>query len=197
VTHPLTPTRRIGQVISVSMTPTPTVEVQLGGDTTTTVFAPFLDSYPPNVGDYVVVLENQGDHVVLGSVGSSGMAFDAIGPGSNTDCTGSLTTIVNLAVNVVSGRKYRVAGFAIGTQVTVAGRAVVRILAGGSEIGPSVRPIDQLNAAVNETIGGYAAWRYTATSTASITFSMAGNASSGAFRVLANASQITVEDNGF
>ena len=196
MTHPLTATRRIGQVISADMTPTPTVEVQIGGDTTQTVFVPFLDSYPPNVGDYVTLLENQGDYVALGSLGSSSAAFDAIGPGSTTDCTTG-QTIVNLAVNVVSGRKYRVGGYVLGTQVTVAGRATVKLLAGGSEMGPSVRPIDQLNTSLNEVISGYAAWRYAAVSTASVTFSMFGNASSGAFRVAANGCQITVEDNGF
>jgi len=190
----LTPTKRSGQVISVLMTPTPTVEVQVGADTTVTHFAPFLDSYAPQVGDYVELLENQGAYVVLGSRGSP-VAFSAIGPGSTTDCTTG-QTIVSLAVNVTSGRTYMVGGYVLGAQITVAGRPTVSIRAGGSEIGPSVRPIDRLNTTIGEVITGYAAYRYLATSTASLTFSMLGSASSGAFRVAANASQITVEDNG-
>jgi hypothetical protein len=59
--------RRQGQVISISPTPTPTVEVTIGGDPSVTVFVPYLDSYVPTVNDYVMLLEDDGDYLCLGS----------------------------------------------------------------------------------------------------------------------------------
>jgi hypothetical protein len=66
VSHPLTATRRTGQVISISAGPPPRVEVQVGGDTTVTAFVPYLDSYFPTVNDYVILLGTQGDYIVVG-----------------------------------------------------------------------------------------------------------------------------------
>lgn len=60
--------RAQGQVISISPTPTPTVEVQVAADPSVTVFIPYLDSYvDPTIGDYVMLLEDQGDYLCLGS----------------------------------------------------------------------------------------------------------------------------------
>ena len=192
----LTPTKRSGQVISVLMTPTPTVEIQVGGDTTVSHFAPFVDSYAPNVGDYVELLENQGAYVVLGSKGSSLAVVDATGPGTQTDYTNPGATVVSVTVPVINGRKYRVGGYIFGTQVTVSGGTAVKIFAGGADIGPSVRLVSR-TLAISEQGIGYAAWRYLATSTASVAFSLFASTTAGAFRVSANAAQITVEDNGF
>lgn len=69
MTTPLTAFRRLGIVQALVAGPPPRVTVTLGGDEDTThvVDAPYLDSYTPVVGDVVVILANQGGHLVLGS----------------------------------------------------------------------------------------------------------------------------------
>jgi hypothetical protein len=67
--HPLTAVRRMGIVVAVSAT-AGFATIVLGGedisDTTKWVDAPCLNGYLPTVGDSVVVLSNQGDHLILG-----------------------------------------------------------------------------------------------------------------------------------
>lgn len=66
--------RRAGTVTAVNTGPPATVTITLGGDTTTTYDAPYLESYRPVVGDTVAVLSSQGAHLVLGHVGAPGHA---------------------------------------------------------------------------------------------------------------------------
>jgi len=71
--HPLTGIRRIGIVNSAALGPPPTVNVSVGGDTGNPMDLPYVGSYYPSVGDQVVVLEVDGDRIVLGAVITDGL----------------------------------------------------------------------------------------------------------------------------
>lgn len=66
--HPLTAIRRQGIVVDLTNVATFSIGVNIGGDTTTVVPCTFLDNYFPVLNDVVYLLENQGDHIVIGSV---------------------------------------------------------------------------------------------------------------------------------
>lgn len=69
--HPLTGIRRTGIVNSID-NPSDnftTVGVFIGGDDTKEVQCSYLYSYIPVVGDNVLLLQNQGDFIVLGAIG--------------------------------------------------------------------------------------------------------------------------------
>jgi hypothetical protein len=85
--------RRQGQVISISLTPTPTVEVTVAADPSVTVFVPFLDSYTPAVNDYVVLLEADGDYLCLGS--ATGAASAGVTYTPTWRSTGTQPTVGN------------------------------------------------------------------------------------------------------
>lgn len=81
------PSMRLGTVTALVAGPPPRVTIGIGGDITSTVDAPYLDSYTPAVGDVVQVLTNQGAPLVLGTA--------ALGParigGRNDSDVGSIT----------------------------------------------------------------------------------------------------------
>lgn len=191
--HPLTPTRRIGQVISISWTPAPTVEVAIGGDTSTTVFVPFLDSYAPAVNDYVALLGTQGDYVCIGRIATGPRVTVVTAPSATTDYTTVGVTACSVAVNVLSGRNYLVVGTYLGGWITSTGSFTFQIRAAGVEL---ARNAPSVSYAVSAVTGGGVSAVYTATSTTSVTFTSSGISSGGALRSTANQWQLSIIDEG-
>lgn len=68
--HPLNAIRRMGIVNSLSLGPPPTVNVTPGGDTANPIDVPYLGS-APSVGDVVVMLSVDGDHIVVGTIATT------------------------------------------------------------------------------------------------------------------------------
>jgi len=158
-----------------------------------------------NLGDFVI--SQDGAVYVCTTAGSPGtwksaadkaprgMVGSVTGPASQTDAT-SLTAVLNLAVTLVAGRRYRAAGFALITQVTNAGAAQVTLGDSASLLPANVvRPI-YVSLTANAVAAGSAFWTFVAASSGSVTFSLYGNSSAAACRFGANQSQLIVEDLG-
>jgi hypothetical protein len=200
--HPLTPRRRAVQIISVSMTPTPTVEIQVGADPTVTTFAPFLESYQPTVGDYATALENQGDYIVIGraSVGepryfeerswsgkttTSGVTYDATDlqvTNKLIGATGWSGATWTPPVDGVYQISMAVPGLGIGNAQTTFGRVLLAGVTGG-ETGAAVAGI------TNNANPGIFIQRWLFTS-ANLTVSLVQ--SSGGNKALTNADYISI-----
>ena len=88
--HPLTARRRQGVVVDVAGAPT-SINVNIGGDTTTLVPCAYLTDYPPEVGDTVLLLENGGDFVVVGALAGLSPAGRGL-VGRNASSTAASTT---------------------------------------------------------------------------------------------------------
>lgn len=119
-----------------------------------------------------------------------GIIATATGPGATTDCGATLTTLASITVPVLSGRRYRITGTAIGTQLTAAGaqaRFIVTVVTGHNNIAY------RTTLPLNEAVGGTGVFFYTATSTTSVTFALQGSTNTGALRVSAGNTQITAE----
>jgi hypothetical protein len=96
--HPLTGIRRMGIVNSAVTGATPTVNVTVGGDAANPVDLPYLPSYTPSVNDQVVILEVDGDRVVLGAVKTDGagdrhVKMSAQNPNTTTPGSGTATWV--------------------------------------------------------------------------------------------------------
>ena len=121
--HPLTPTRR--QATVVDIVDSLGVGVVLGGDdpadTSKWVYASYLASYPPAVGDTVITLSHEGDHFVLGAPSwvGSGQLVGLSTTNSTVDApSGTKTTVQTATATVVAGRCYLVHCYMFGVQVT-------------------------------------------------------------------------------
>jgi microcystin-dependent protein len=77
--NPLIAIRRFAVVNSISAGPPPTVNISIGGDISTSQNVPYLASYSPTIGDYVLSLEVGGDHVVVGVVATSAGGSSPVG----------------------------------------------------------------------------------------------------------------------
>jgi hypothetical protein len=74
--HPLSALRRTGVVTGVANVPI-TVQVGLGGDVANPQEIPYIiDAYTPVVGDTVLIISVDGDHIVIG--GTSGTSVGAL-----------------------------------------------------------------------------------------------------------------------
>jgi len=203
--HPLTPTKRVGQVISISASPTPTVEVAIGGDTSVTVFAPYADSYYPVVGDYVILFGNQGDWFVAGKpytgTGRTGFLGSATNAGT-VDVVTTNATVATVTVNVVNTRWYEINGYVLGSQVTNPGVILLKIVDGttfgGTELTrlPPLQGGGQPTIAVGQGGAGVGSVLWQAPSTTSKNFSIAGQSSGGALRVTSGNGVIWIKDLG-
>lgn len=112
--NPLAAVRRTGVVQSYG-TGDGTVDVALGGDTTTTVNADYMASYVPMIGDTVVVLSAGADHFIIGAPAwnyadtpgsgvrapSAAMKWTAYQQGVVTSMTSTAYTNVFTALSIV------------------------------------------------------------------------------------------------
>jgi hypothetical protein len=203
--HPLAAARRIGQVISIDAGPPPTVELAVGGDTSVTLLGcPYLDSYYPIVGDYVVTLENQGDYVVLGKVatgtGRIGLVKRATGPSSQTDYGTSAAIAVSVTCSVIAARWYRVNAYIFGSWITADGIGTMKIIDGTSTGGAERTRLVPLSGSFTQTTGragaGLGMFTGQAGSTGSLSWSIQTQTTAGALRVQAGDAVIWVEDLG-
>jgi hypothetical protein len=124
-----------------------------------------------------------------------GKIASATGPASQTDISGTLTTVVSLSVNLVGGRVYRVTGYASGQQVTNTTVFANMRLYGVDAA--SIFLYSAQNMAVGTTVAGTAVGLKTAaTSVANATFTLQGNTSAVATRYAPNSCSLFVEDIG-
>jgi len=172
------------------------VGATLAGPPTTGIF---------NLGDYVV--SQDGSVYVCTTAGSPGAwraglsgaprgnVATTTGPATQTDFTSG--TVISLPANLVSGRRYKVTGYCFGSQQTSTGTPQCSLADSAGYTGGSiVRLFSTLSTPANFAEVGTAVWVFAATATATVTFQLNVSTSAGAFRVVANASQITVEDIG-
>lgn len=132
--------------------------------------------------DAVAALVNAGPY---GSVGHNTLASGVTG------ITNTGANVATVTVSVVAGRKYRVTGYAEGTQVTTTGNAVIQltIAAGHAEY------YYFKSAGAGETIFGDGSYLYIPGSSASVTFTVQVSTSAGTASISAGAF-ILVEDIG-
>ena len=128
----------------------------------------------------------------------AGLVSSISGPITVVSCGSTATTVLSLAgVPLVAGRRYRVTCNILGQQVTAqSGQtySVINDTAGGIPSGMRVfteNPLN-LNAYTTHSWG----WVFTAASTVADTITMTALTTAGSFTVLANDSQIAVEDIG-
>jgi hypothetical protein len=118
------------------------------------------------------------------------------GPASQIQAT-TETQIVTASIVVAAGRRYRVTGQILGTQVTNAGtvNAAMRsdVIGTGSSGTLMTRPIANRLAAASTEFEGSASWVYTATTTGVVTFSLTFQSTAAAARVAANSCQLSIE----
>lgn len=114
------------------------------------------------------------------------------GPSAQTDySTGA--TVVSVTVPTVAGRNYQISGVILGTQITAAGIVTVKLAAASAELG---RILTGNSYPISQIAGNSGSATFTASSTGSVLFAMTVQDSAGAFRVAANAAQMTVVDLG-
>jgi hypothetical protein len=198
--HPLTAIRRQGVVQDTVNAPT-TINVFIGGDLNTLVPCSYLVEYSPTVGDTVVVLENQGDFIIIGALAGlapqTGFLGQVTGPGSQTDFGTSPILAETLTANVINGRWYRLTAYTIGSWITANGVPTWKILDGSTTGSAELTRLPPCSNTFTFTPGQFVAALgvvfYQATATGSHSWSVLGQASAGALRVSANASWLGVE----
>jgi hypothetical protein len=198
--HPLTGLRREGVVADIANIPA-SVNVYIGGDTTTLVPCAYLADYYPVVNDNVILIENQGDYIIIGSLsglnqakGGFGVVGVDTGPASQTDYT-AVTVVCSLTIPVINDRWYAMNVKGTGTQVTNVGLAVVRMKIAGTEVGRAFTPTYG-NVGTNSAISAAGTYLHHATSTANLLFEVSAESSAAALRFAASALQLSVWDMG-
>lgn len=121
-----------------------------------------------------------------------GYLASATGPASQTDYT-TFTTVVSVSVPIVAGRRYRISAYVYGVQQTNTATVTARVRDDQTVDNFMFNGSLAANAAIPSTT---AVFTYLAAAARTATWSLMLSASAAAFRLTANAAQITVEDIG-